>query len=549
MLKAFVENFEEPLILTDDNFSVIAASSSLKFLFGHNKPEGFPLKTLFVEHEFNFLLSNERMNRKSRNVFSLESDGRKFEFQCSCKKFMFNGVVYYYFILNENRPANLQQENFNVIIDLSMLMISTESSMEVLSDYVYSYFRRTILVDSVAVFLPDDKGRFKRQVSHNLSCPGDLSLPLENPDFMSMASKRDIIRLEEISHMIPGYMEIDNYLAVCCFTGNNLKGICLLYWKDKAPFFERAALANLEQMVDTYVNSLFIWREFDDIREKNRVIDSVLDNVNSFIYVSDPDTYELVFVNKTMREGLELVSEETVKCYEAFHQKAPCESCPLSRIRDAEDGYIYAWEKRSQTSENIYMNYDSMIIWNDGRRLHMQNSVDSTQLFKMMRRASIDAMTGAYNKQGGLDALEGLSKMALAQKEIVTLCYIDVNDLKKVNDKYGHSYGDKLIISVSETVLNTIRGQDIFCRVGGDEFFIAFANVKKDVVEKIMARILYELSKVAEIKDFPFEVSVSYGIKEVELKAENAVRTALNEADTLMYEYKNKWKQEHGKKV
>ncbi|MGQ9856930.1 MAG: GGDEF domain-containing protein [Fervidobacterium sp.] len=96
----------------------------------------------------------------------------------------------------------------------------------------------------------------------------------------------------------------------------------------------------------------------------------------------------------------------------------------------------------------------------------------------LVKENVIDQLTGAFNRK----VIEQLPKGGV-------LILIDIDGLKKVNDTYGHIYGDKLLQRFSEIVKSSIRHEDYFIRLGGDEFCIVSGSITEKDVERVMSRL------------------------------------------------------------
>ncbi|WP_406541485.1 GGDEF domain-containing protein [Clostridium ljungdahlii] len=98
---------------------------------------------------------------------------------------------------------------------------------------------------------------------------------------------------------------------------------------------------------------------------------------------------------------------------------------------------------------------------------------------KLKYFAAIDSLTGCYNRGMGLAFLDTELNAIKRNKSFFSICYIDVNGLKYVNDNFGHFEGDELLVMVCRFIKKVIRSNDILCRLGGDEFLIIFSNSKR----------------------------------------------------------------------
>ena len=104
-----------------------------------------------------------------------------------------------------------------------------------------------------------------------------------------------------------------------------------------------------------------------------------------------------------------------------------------------------------------------------------------------------DALTGLPNRALFVDRLRQAMAQAIRQRKQVAVLFIDVDEFKGVNDKYGHPAGDKLLQHVAERIVGSIRGGDTVCRYGGDEFMIMLPQTENKepaaVVEKLVTRL------------------------------------------------------------
>ena len=127
---------------------------------------------------------------------------------------------------------------------------------------------------------------------------------------------------------------------------------------------------------------------------------------------------------------------------------------------------------------------------------------------RLRREAQTDMLSGLYNKitfeQLAAGALEGTS-------DSHALLIVDIDDFKKVNDSYGHPFGDGVITAVASTLLEAFRATDIIGRIGGDEFAVFARNVKDS--SAIRARCRRLIRTLAELEHANgYRISVSVGI-------------------------------------
>ncbi len=159
---------------------------------------------------------------------------------------------------------------------------------------------------------------------------------------------------------------------------------------------------------------------------------------------------------------------------------------------------------------------------------------------KLYDYASFDVMTGSYTRRVGLDKLEILIENLKGQYQNLGICYIDINDLKKVNDTIGHINGDQLIVDTTRLIRKNIRNSDLLVRLGGDEFLVIYPYTTNEQIENVMQRIDNDIKSFNGTNQRPYQVSFSRGIKMYD-----GVMTCdefVEYADQLMYENKKKYK-------
>jgi diguanylate cyclase (GGDEF)-like protein/PAS domain S-box-containing protein len=128
--------------------------------------------------------------------------------------------------------------------------------------------------------------------------------------------------------------------------------------------------------------------------------------------------------------------------------------------------------------------------------------------------ATTDAMTGVLNRRTGLEMLDQHIRISKRRPMKFTICYVDINNLKYVNDNFGHLDGDFMILKVVETIKANLREADIVCRLGGDEFMIIFIDCNETQARAIMERITKALDDYNKKKEKPYLITVSKGFAE-----------------------------------
>ncbi len=152
----------------------------------------------------------------------------------------------------------------------------------------------------------------------------------------------------------------------------------------------------------------------------------------------------------------------------------------------------------------------------------------------------LDGMTGLYNHREISEQLDYQITLHKRSKEPLSLVFIDLNDLKKINDTFGHKSGDEIILAASDAIVKSIRKTDIAARIGGDEFLVIFPNMKNRNTREVVRRIeLLYAEKGKEI--FNRHLTLSWGVSYWR-GPDDCAEEFINRADTAMYEMKEKFK-------
>jgi diguanylate cyclase (GGDEF)-like protein len=122
----------------------------------------------------------------------------------------------------------------------------------------------------------------------------------------------------------------------------------------------------------------------------------------------------------------------------------------------------------------------------------------------------------------------------------MSVCFVDINNLKTINDTYGHPEGDHCITMVARSLSKGVRRSDSVVRYGGDEFFVIFSGVDETVAGDAMRRILEKLDQHNENSGKPYNVNFCYGVCEVRGEEKPPIGELIETADRYMYAAKTR---------
>lgn len=156
--------------------------------------------------------------------------------------------------------------------------------------------------------------------------------------------------------------------------------------------------------------------------------------------------------------------------------------------------------------------------------------------------ATTDPLTGIYNRRIGLLLLEEEIHKAKRTKNVLTVCFVDINGLKEVNDGYGHKEGDDLILSVVNILKENLRESDILCRMGGDEFLIIMLECNLNQSLEVWEGVQKSIDDKNNRKLKSYLVSVSRGFAEYNPIYPMTLDELITTADYQMYQNKKRFK-------
>jgi len=150
-----------------------------------------------------------------------------------------------------------------------------------------------------------------------------------------------------------------------------------------------------------------------------------------------------------------------------------------------------------------------------------------------------DELTSLYNRRGFFALVDQLLKVSRRVKEGLFLLYADVDNLKAINDTYGHREGDMVLVEIAHILKENYRESDIIARIGGDEFVVIPVGSEGDDTAVITARLKKCIDiHNAEVKR-RYNVSISTGISYYDPLNPCSVHELLARGDQAMYEEKN----------
>ncbi|MBZ0105597.1 MAG: GGDEF domain-containing protein [Sulfuricella denitrificans] len=166
-------------------------------------------------------------------------------------------------------------------------------------------------------------------------------------------------------------------------------------------------------------------------------------------------------------------------------------------------------------------------------------SIQLHYMMALLRRASLDPLTGALTRSSGIEVLDFHFRLACDQETPLAIVFLDLDNFKLINDGFGHEAGDQALRDVAIALNKLMRQADVVIRWGGEEFVLILINTPIEGVRIVMTRILEEwLGKRPD----GAPLTASIGVAERQMDAVTDWSSLIYLADERMYQAKT-----HGK--
>lgn len=284
----------------------------------------------------------------------------------------------------------------------------------------------------------------------------------------------------------------------------------------------------------------------------------IFNKVSDGIYFVDTER-RILFWNEQAQKITGYKKKEIVNsyCYDNILKHIDEEGRELCRDKCP---LVYAIENNKYVEKRVYLHHKNgqrvpvfvrvLPLWDEENKVVgaieiFNEAIEFTNLRKELEKlrelAYIDELTGILNRRGLNFFLRKWISDFKKNKKIFGVLFIDLDNFKKINDRYGHNVGDRVLKMVAETLKNNLRTEDMVARYGGDEFIVVLQVKDIDTLESLAKRIK-TLIENSFLKENEKIVKISASIGGSLIKEKDTMNTLLKRVDELMYQCKKEGK-------
>ena len=166
-------------------------------------------------------------------------------------------------------------------------------------------------------------------------------------------------------------------------------------------------------------------------------------------------------------------------------------------------------------------------------------SLKNAELFREIRENSVrDGLTGCFNRTHAVEVLDAELRRARRSKLPLSLLMFDLDNFKSINDRHGHLCGDAVLAAIGAIMKSELRGSDVKCRYGGDEFMVILPDTPVGGARQVSDNLRRAIAERPVVwNDGQITVTASFGITAVNT-ADHDPRSAIARADSALYRAK-----------
>lgn len=279
--------------------------------------------------------------------------------------------------------------------------------------------------------------------------------------------------------------------------------------------------------INKYIQTVKI--QIEEIERNRKIYETIAENSESLIFLFE-SSGDVLFANAKAKEMLMKEPEKTQPQY-LFNLLND-----IVKLNDGEKTFLSEFKLNG----GFYVN-GLIIPLSEGKLLFIAQDIThlKREKEKLLEKASKDSLTSLYNRTFFENSVRKIFNK-IKQGDLYSLLFIDLDNLKLVNDKFGHVIGDEVIKETANAIKRSTREEDLAVRWGGDEFLVVIKG-NTEIAKTIAERIQKNIGKIKlSILPETIEPTVSIGITAIDIKKD--IENSIKEADMAVYDAKKEGK-------
>lgn len=253
------------------------------------------------------------------------------------------------------------------------------------------------------------------------------------------------------------------------------------------------------------------------------------------------ETGRILEANQTLESALdyeagELTGQHLFKFHGKAHKKVLAEA--IVELSNNHPIHSLAVSLVAKDGTTVTADLKTTPVIDDHQRIAIFVWRDTRYQEKLAYKAAHDPLTHLLNRSGFMPLLE--KPFGASEKRV--LCFLDIDNFKKLNDSCGHLCGDQFLIDIADLLRHNISDHDELCRLGGDEFLLLIRHQDLEQANKLMRVILLRISGLIKGTRKYLKAGLGVSIGVTSYSPKESSRTVLTRADKACYESKRNGK-------
>ncbi len=321
------------------------------------------------------------------------------------------------------------------------------------------------------------------------------------------------------------------------------------------PRAEADGFAELTRLNNDLVNlQRELTKKNAELERSRRMVSSIIETTPDIIYIYDVSLGRIVWSTHSVASVLGHPLDADADDARLLEEALDPETLDARRRRSAElaaspEGTVLEWEylAHDASGEQRWLSARETVFerMQDGRVARLlgaaQDVTEQRRLLERLRElALVDELTGLYNRHGFETLAHQTVEHAARTGQRLGVLFCDLDNLKTINDTYGHADGDRVIQAAAEALRRAMRSADVIARLGGDEFVALTIETSPDGTEALRDRLHAVVERMNRQLDLPLPLEMSVGISVCDAPGTCRLQELVDAADSDMYERKHR---------